>query len=423
MRGRTPERSKLDCGDASRRVSASASTRISPAPTSGRSRDRSSRMRSGGVCSGAHGWDLLMLRNEWFQSEAAAILPRSAGRPNDAVRPQLLGGRRFSSRASGAAGPPCSGRSIPGRNITSRSSDWPADRPEFGPPPAAPPAVTLTSGGSECELADWIVVNSDWSRESLIRAGVPERKLRTIALPYQRDAAHAFDTRVSGRVFDRAAVARAVRRHRVGREGRRRSARTRSIACEDAPIELQHGRRSRDGRSRSFLRRIRASSGLGRRSRDGDGSLPRQRLLVFPSHSDGFGMAQIEAQGWGAADRRVAKLRARGSRRRNGHRCCAKCRPPPSPRRCAARLSAAADARASSRARQRRHARPASTALAAGLVGAGRRMTPDAVIDPWFLEHLVCPRDHQRADAGATARCVRERPPLSDCRRRAGDAA
>ena len=22
-------------------------------------------------------------------------------------------------------------------------------------------------------------------------------------------------------------------------------------------------------------------------------------LLVFPSHSDGFGMAQIEAQGWG----------------------------------------------------------------------------------------------------------------------------
>ena len=37
----------------------------------------------------------------------------------------------------------------------------------------------------ECELADRIVVNSEWSREGLIRGGVPAEKISIIPLAYE----------------------------------------------------------------------------------------------------------------------------------------------------------------------------------------------------------------------------------------------
>ena len=37
----------------------------------------------------------------------------------------------------------------------------------------------------ECKLADRIVVNSEWSREGLIRGGVPAEKISIIPLAYE----------------------------------------------------------------------------------------------------------------------------------------------------------------------------------------------------------------------------------------------
>src|ERR1044071_1498620 len=38
---------------------------------------------------------------------------------------------------------------------------------------------------SECELADRIVVNSSWSRDALVRGGVPEEKIRVVPVAYE----------------------------------------------------------------------------------------------------------------------------------------------------------------------------------------------------------------------------------------------
>ena len=165
--------------------------------------------------------------------------------------PTVTPRKRSSSRASGAGGPPCSGRSIPDRNTSSRRTDWPRiglslvhrrkrRRPSY-----------FEKWRHECELADWIVVNSDWSRESLIRAGVPRAEAEDDRSAVRTRYRSRIRTRVSAGVFGSAAVARAVRRHRVGREGRGRSApRVRSPRrCAD---RVEHRWRSRAGRPRSF---------------------------------------------------------------------------------------------------------------------------------------------------------------------------
>jgi glycosyltransferase involved in cell wall biosynthesis len=173
-----------------------------------------------------------------------------------------------------------------------------ADRPEFGPPPEPPPASYFDKWRHECELADWIVVNSDWSRESLIRAGVPEQKLRTIALPYERDAGHGFAREFPPAFSDQ----RPLRALFVGTASVAKGIADLLLAydrLEDAPIELSIvGDRAIDVPDR-FLHHPRIHW-LGRVDRTAIMEHYRASdLLMFPSHSDGFGMAQIEAQGWG----------------------------------------------------------------------------------------------------------------------------
>src|SRR6266566_2274838 len=49
----------------------------------------------------------------------------------------------------------------------------------------AAPAAYWASWRQECDLADRIIVNSDWSREGLMRSGIPSEKLTLIPLAYE----------------------------------------------------------------------------------------------------------------------------------------------------------------------------------------------------------------------------------------------
>ena len=51
------------------------------------------------------------------------------------------------------------------------------------------PAKYWASWREECDLADAVVVNSEWSREGLIRSGVPGEKLSVVPLAYEAAAA------------------------------------------------------------------------------------------------------------------------------------------------------------------------------------------------------------------------------------------
>ena len=68
----------------------------------------------------------------------------------------------------------------------------------------------------ECKLADRIVVNSEWSREGLVRGGVPSEKISIIPLAYEAPDVGSQKSEsqrraiVSGAFYARAAAARAV---------------------------------------------------------------------------------------------------------------------------------------------------------------------------------------------------------------------
>jgi glycosyltransferase involved in cell wall biosynthesis len=53
------------------------------------------------------------------------------------------------------------------------------------------PAEYWACWREECKLADRIVVNSEWSREGLVRGGVPAEKIAIIPLAYEMEAAFA----------------------------------------------------------------------------------------------------------------------------------------------------------------------------------------------------------------------------------------
>ncbi|HEX6164099.1 MAG TPA: glycosyltransferase family 4 protein [Vicinamibacterales bacterium] len=243
------------------------------------------------------GWQLPMARNAWFQQEAATVLP------DIPARPKMLFAHSYSAGAIFAEGKRRGWRTVlgqidPGPQHVFIQQTLAAERPEFGPAPQAPPPEYFDGWRHECELADWIVVNSDWSRESMARAGVDTRKVMVIPLPYERDAYNAAPREYP----DAFSSTRPLRALFVGTASVAKGAADLLLAFDrlaDAPIELRIvGDRAMDVPER-FLRhpRIHWVGRVDRAAvmdhyRAGD-------LLVFPSHSDGFGMAQIEAQGWG----------------------------------------------------------------------------------------------------------------------------
>ena len=245
-----------------------------------------------------HGWDLVLARNEWFQAQAAAVLPQTPSGQRTILFAHSYSARRIFAEARRRGWTTVLGQIDPGPEHFATLERLAAAHPEFGPAPPAPPPAYFAQWRNECELADWIVVNSDWSRESLLRAGVPERKLKTIPLAYEPEANPASGTRQYPARFSSERPLRALF---VG---------TASVAkgigdllrafaaLGPAPIELRLVGECAMRVPERFANdpRIHWTGPVDRLTvmahyRASD-------LLVFPSHSDGFGMAQIEAQGW-----------------------------------------------------------------------------------------------------------------------------
>lgn len=243
------------------------------------------------------GWDLLMARNDWFQAHAASVLPAMPDGRRTILFAHSYSAEAILVEAKRRGWTAVLGQIDPGPEHILTQERLSAERPEFGPPPAAPPAGYFDKWRHECELADWIVVNSDWSRESLIRAGIPGAKLRTIALPYEPEPHDAFSREYPAEFSD----ARPLRVLFVGTASVAKGVADLLLAFDrlgDAPIELSVvGDRAMEVPDR-FLHHPRIHW-HGRVDRTTVMDHYRAAdLLMFPSHSDGFGMAQIEAQGW-----------------------------------------------------------------------------------------------------------------------------
>ncbi|HEY3581888.1 MAG TPA: glycosyltransferase family 4 protein [Pyrinomonadaceae bacterium] len=244
---------------------------------------------------GLNGWELTLRRNEWFQQNVVARLKRISDRKPATVFAYSYAAEHIFSYA----------REQGWRTVLGQIDPGPADNEiarlhehgnDDGWQPA--PAEYWRGWRRECELADEIVVNSNWSRESLLRAGIPETKIRVIPL--------AFEAANEAPTFQRQyplafTSARPFRVLFLGHINVRKGARelldaARLLANE--PLEFwfvgpQQLPVPTDLRRASYLKWF--------------GAVPRTEVdsfyraadvFILPTFSDGFALTQLEAQSW-----------------------------------------------------------------------------------------------------------------------------
>jgi len=156
----------------------------------------------------------------------------------------------------------------------------------------------------ECQLADRIVVNSEWSREGLIRGGVPSERLSVIPLAYETPEVRIQESEVRGaRSYPaRFTQERPMRVLFLGlinlRKGLARLLAAARI-LRDEPVEfwlvgpVQVGNRSAIGdaaRLKWFGSVTRKQAAEYYRNAD---------VFILPTLSDGFAITQLEAQAYG----------------------------------------------------------------------------------------------------------------------------
>ena len=135
-------------------------------------------------------WARVMARNRWFQRKAVDCLRRLDLRLSTPdFRPTLF------AYSYAALAPLRFARSQGWRTVLGQIDPGPVEaeivraehdrHPELKTRWAPPPDDYWRAWREECALADWIVVNSEWSREALCREGVLDQKLRVIPLAYE----------------------------------------------------------------------------------------------------------------------------------------------------------------------------------------------------------------------------------------------
>lgn len=244
---------------------------------------------------GRRGWPLVVARNQWFQARAAAAL-MSMPAPA-AIFAHSYAALEIFRAAKARGSSTVLGQIDPGQahvEVVRQVADrW----PEFGPRPAEPPAEYFADWREECRLADHIIVNSEWSRDSLRRAGIEAEKVSVVPLPYHVEGGATVERRYPTAFTPD----RPLRVLFVGSVAAFKGVPSLLESLDqlgDAPIELRLVGPLAATIPQKFLgdRRVKiigavSRSGVMDHYRDAD-------VLVFPSHSDGFGMAQVEAQGW-----------------------------------------------------------------------------------------------------------------------------
>lgn len=245
------------------------------------------------------GWPLLVARNRWFQDRAAQAVRDLKTAPG----PQAVFAHSYAAlapfQAAKARGwTTVLGQIDPGEEhvavVARESARW----PEYGAAPPPPPQEYFAAWRQECALADHIVVNSEWAREGVVRAGVPAGKLSVVPLPYEPDGAGAAWPReyperftaerpLRALIAGSVATAKGVPALLEAMERLRDRPITLTVV---GPLAMTVPARFREHPAIRWVGPVQRSEVM-RHCREAD-------VLVFPSASDGFGMVQVEAQGW-----------------------------------------------------------------------------------------------------------------------------
>lgn len=150
----------------------------------------------------------------------------------------------------------------------------------------------------ECALADRIVVNSAWSRDALVAEGVPTDKIAIVPLSYEPPAAaRGFVREYPTRFTETRPLRVLFLGQLILRKGIAETLEAAAL-LEKEPVEFwlvgpQPSKLPARWRKHPRIKWI----GSVARNKAAD-YYRRADVFLFPTHSDGFGMTQLEAQAW-----------------------------------------------------------------------------------------------------------------------------
>ena len=264
------------------------------------------------------GWPKILARNRWFQRKVVSFLRSQLSTFNSvkergshgALRSQVV----LCSYSYTALEPFRYAKSLGWKTLLVQIDPGPeeerivaeetAREPELSGDWQPAPPEYWACWREECKLADRIVVNSEWSREGLIRGGVPAEKISIVPLAYEAAEIRSQKSEVRGaRVYPKCFTTdRPLRVLFLGlinlRKGVARLLEAARILRDEpvefwmvGPVETAHAKTiGNAGRMKWFgpVTRDRAAEFY----RDAD-------VFILPTLSDGFAITQLEAQAHG----------------------------------------------------------------------------------------------------------------------------
>src|SRR5215213_1701948 len=130
----------------------------------------------------ATGWKLITQRNEWFQRRAVTQLARADKNGSHTVFAYSYAAERIFRFAKDRGWKTVLGQIDPGPAEERIVADL-HEKSAIEWEPA--PTDYWNRWRTECELADQIVVNSNWSRDALLGEGVAAEKIRLVPVAYE----------------------------------------------------------------------------------------------------------------------------------------------------------------------------------------------------------------------------------------------
>lgn len=247
-------------------------------------------------------WELITARNLWWQKQVVKILEKHQIRAeNITFFAYSYGALELLTYAKSKGWKTVLGQIDPGIIEAQIIQQVAAKYPQLS-------STSINSNSSnhqywsnwqqECQLADRIIVNSNWSQQALQKAGIDQHKITTIPLAYQaanraKEFTRTYPPNFSchrplkvlflGQVIIRKGIAEILEAIPL---------------LQDCPLEFWFVGQVKVTLPIAFINhpQIRWFGAVSRSQTDS--YYQQADVFLFPTHSDGFGLTQLEAQAW-----------------------------------------------------------------------------------------------------------------------------
>ncbi|HBE20254.1 MAG TPA: glycosyltransferase [Cyanobacteria bacterium UBA11149] len=246
------------------------------------------------------GWERIIARNEWFQTQAIWLLERITPKLNHtpiifAYSYAALEIFRYAKNRNWHI---ILGQIDPGFLHDKIVLDEHSKYPNYQSNWQAAPSDYWTNWQEECSLADRIIVNSLWSSQALQKAGISASKIALIPLVYTPPETSRDFVRSYPSVFSRERPLRVLFLGKINLAKGIAALLDAAKLLYNQPIEFwlvgsQSIPKPQDHQGDNRIHWIDSvpRSATGKYYQEAD-------VFIFPTLSDGFGLTQLEAQAW-----------------------------------------------------------------------------------------------------------------------------